>query len=384
MKRLLTISLLVMALALTWRIAWPQAQPAGPRDLGDNAALKYWLAFAMMPTLTDAEDDLVIHWRGKVPDKAVADVLAKSDAALKLLHEATQYENCNWGLPKDGPDTPMPHLAKARQLSRLACLRARYRAVMGDGDGAVKDLLDAFTLSRQCNADGTLISLLVRNATQRIATNGAADVLKRLDQKQLKRLAEGLDSLPRAHSMREALLNESEDCVGWWVNRLKREGTQAAEEYLRANAQGEQAGKAHAKEPLTAEVVSRCVHQLEVVQRCEALEADMSELPPAAFEAQTQALVAKMKDDYKALFPQTHILELPLARIRYDEARSEVFMAMLKAGIAVVLDGPDRLTSFKDPFGDGPFEYSALGTGFQLKSKLVYEGKPAELTVPGL
>jgi hypothetical protein len=375
------VSLVVMALALSLRAAWAQAQPTGPKNLGDNAALKYWLAFAMMPTLTDAEDDLVIHWRGKAPDKAVADVLAKSDAALKLLHEATQYEYCNWGLPKDGPDTPMPHLGKARELTRLACLRARYRAVTGEGDGAVKDLLDAFTLSRQCNADGTLISLLVRIVTQRIAASGAANVVKRLDQNQLKRLAEGLDSLPRAHGMREALLNESEDCVGWWVNRLKREGTKAGEAFAKSLQQEHLAAKMQLKEPVTTQGVARYIHDLEIAQRCEALEADMSELPPAEFEAQSQALAAKMKKECTA---ETALFDVPFARIRYQEACSEDCMVMLKAAIAVVLGGPDRLKSFKDPFGDGPFEYSAVGTGFQLKSKLVYEGKSVELTVPGL
>ncbi len=381
MKKLLMVSALVMASVLSSRMAWAQAQPTGPKNLGDNAALKYWLAFAMTPNLTEAEDDLVADWRGTTPDKAVIGIIPKCEAALRLLHEGAQYESCNWGLPKDGPETPMPYFAKARELARMACFRARYRVITGDGDGAVKDWLAACTLSRHCNADGTWISLMVRSAVQDLVTGRAAGLLKRLDRDQLGSLAAGLDALPQAYGTREAILSECEDDFGWWADRLKRDGARAAEEFLKALPQKAGAAKATAKEPVTAADVSSYIHDLETAQRYLALVAGMSELPPAEFEAQSQALAAKMGKDCAAV---PVLLDLPLARFRYHEACSEAYMAMLKAAIAVVLDGPDRLKSFKDPFGEGPFEYSAVGTGFQLKSKLVFEGVPMELAVPGL
>jgi hypothetical protein len=49
--------------------------------------------------------------------------------------------------------------------------------------------------------------------------------------------------------------------------------------------------------------------------------------------------------------------------------------------MAVVQGGPDRLKDFKDPFGDGPFEYRALDRGFELKSKLLFRDQPVTLTV---
>ena len=55
---------------------------------------------------------------------------------------------------------------------------------------------------------------------------------------------------------------------------------------------------------------------------------------------------------------------------------------MLKAAIAVVLNGPDSLKSIQYPFGDGPFEYTAVGTGFQLKSKFAFEGSPSNRPCP--
>jgi hypothetical protein len=54
---------------------------------------------------------------------------------------------------------------------------------------------------------------------------------------------------------------------------------------------------------------------------------------------------------------------------------------MLMAAIAVSESGPDALKDIPDPFGNGPFAYAALEDGFELRSQLVYEGKPVSLTI---
>ena len=53
----------------------------------------------------------------------------------------------------------------------------------------------------------------------------------------------------------------------------------------------------------------------------------------------------------------------------------------LKAAIAVARGGPDKVKDFRDPFGDGPFEYKALPQGFELRSKLQFRGEPVVLQV---
>jgi hypothetical protein len=63
------------------------------------------------------------------------------------------------------------------------------------------------------------------------------------------------------------------------------------------------------------------------------------------------------------------------------ERRSQTQMALFKAAVAVVQDGPDKLKSIKDPAGNGPFEYRVTNKGFELKSKLLFLGKPVMLTV---
>ena len=56
-------------------------------------------------------------------------------------------------------------------------------------------------------------------------------------------------------------------------------------------------------------------------------------------------------------------------------------MELLKAAIAVVRGGPEKLEAIKDPFGTGPFEYRPLDKGFELKSKLLFHDQPVSLTV---
>ena len=380
MKRLVMICLLLAATAMPVSVAAAQTDWRGPKELGDNAALKYWLAFGTLTTLPEADYKLVRNWNGAGPDPAAAHMVEWCETSLKLLHEAVNCKWCNWGLVNEGPGTEMPHLAKMRELAWRACFRARYRAATGDGNGAVEDILAVFALSRHCNADSSMIAYIVRLFNQRIATKGAADTLKRLNPEQLRKLAEGLDSLPQCCSLRDAFLDESENEYGWWADHIKRGGIKAAEEFRRSDDRENEAGKADSKEPITEEDVARYIHDLEVAQRCWALVADMAALPPAEFAARSQALEEKMKKECTTL---PELFNHPVSEFRNNGARADASFAMLKAAIAVVLSGPDSLKSIKDPFGDGPFEYTAVGTGFQLKSKFVFQGKPVELTVPG-
>ena len=372
MKRLwIGLTALVLAV-LPFRAVLAQGTVARPENLGDNAALKYWIAFALMPEFTPGDDEIIAHWQDMPLNEKVATIMNTSENALSVLQRAAEFRRCDWGLIKDGPGTLLPHLGKARQIARLACLRARYRAGKGDGEGAVKDLLAVFTLSRHCNAEGSVISLLVRTRFEEMAIEAAAENLKRLDRDQLKKLAAGLDALPEQKTFRDAILSERDDLLGWTVDYLKRDGVKAGEEVKRWSANGRPKGK------VTQETVNGLVREFEKAREYYTQWAETGTLPLAEFERQTKVIEERLKKDcpFTAadLFPA-------VAKIRYKDAASQARMAMLKAAIAVVLDGPDRLKDFKDPFGDGPFEYRPIGNGFQLKSKLLYDDQPVALTV---
>ena len=127
MKKLTTVLVLLSALCLAGGRASGQNAPPPAAALGDNAALRYWLAFAVMPQWTPEQDAIVANWEVAALDGTAKAVLDQGAEALDLLQRAGELKQCDWGLVADGPQTLMPHLAKARQLARLAALRIRYR-----------------------------------------------------------------------------------------------------------------------------------------------------------------------------------------------------------------------------------------------------------------
>ncbi len=104
--------------------------------------------------------------------------------------------------------------------------------------------------------------------------------------------------------------------------------------------------------------------------------ANVTALPPKEFDAQYPEFVQKVK----ATSPMA-ILILSTNLTIASERRNQAQIALFKAAIAVVQNGPDKLKDIRDPFGDGPFEYRVLDKGFELKSKLLFNGQPVMLTI---
>ncbi len=74
-----------------------------------------------------------------------------------------------------------------------------------------------------------------------------------------------------------------------------------------------------------------------------------------------------------AMLPAIH-------RARYYEMELETRWAMLSAAITVKVDGIGALSTVKDPYDNRPFEYKEVDGGFELKSGLTRDDKPATLT----
>jgi len=197
--------------------AWPglaTAQPSGDQPLAANAALKYWQAFASYPELDDREDEIVGEWH-EAPLDAATTVIEKGEYALTYLYRGAALATCDWGLDldKDGIDVQLTHCAKARQLARLALLRSRYRFEQADGAGGVADALAVLKLARDVSSDGLLISWVVRASIEDHRRGGSgpmaigllATYLPTLDAETLRTLKAGLEALPPADPMQDAL-----------------------------------------------------------------------------------------------------------------------------------------------------------------------------------
>jgi hypothetical protein len=234
--------------------------------------------------------------------------------------------------------------------------------------------------------------------------DATAGCLTRLTREQLRRLAAGLDALPARKGFREFILNDQADAK-WLTDRINVMNDEAKQNEIKTwlmvigggneglttfagSLAGDEPSRARwekdwTERKVTPDELKEYTRGFDKFQEHYKALAEMGSLALPEFDRKAKVLQEKMNTDCPFV---GRFLFGPLPSLRYFDAESEARAAMLKAAIAVVLDGPDRLKEFKDPFGDGPFEYSKVGSGFELKSKFIFPGqnepKPVTLTVP--
>jgi hypothetical protein len=93
------------------------------------------------------------------------------------------------------------------------------------------------------------------------------------------------------------------------------------------------------------------------------------------------ALDAYLAERQAAGMLATIVLTPKPEHLRLLNEESEARSAMLRAAIAMRLNGPDALKTIRDPFGDGPFDYKATPHGFELSSRLQKRGEHVKLTI---
>jgi hypothetical protein len=136
-------------------------------SLGDNAALRYWAAFAQMQdsaiTAGEAKTlNSILDSTTPYDDLEYKDLVEKNRAALDIMARATALPNCDWGLDYQmGPDTPVEYVRKALVLGRLNALYAFHLQVIGDKDGSVRALATGLRFSHDVANGGTLFATVV-------------------------------------------------------------------------------------------------------------------------------------------------------------------------------------------------------------------------------
>jgi hypothetical protein len=373
------VALLLGAVGLM-TAAPPPAPGADTPGLGANAALKYWQAFAQLPTLDEAQQKRLGEWNTKPVDADARKLLAATgvEVSLKYLRRGDALPRCDWSLDyEDGIGLLLPHLGRARTLAAYAALRSRQAAADGRPADGLDDALAVFALGRHV-ADPIMISLLVDYAVEHVAIDATAQLLPKLDGAALRRVAERLDALPPAATLEQAFDAEQKYFSGWairWLKDLERSGVKDMRAKVRAMLVGSE----------DAEEVMKLVDDASAARLIQALEAlgpffeeqrRLAGMPRDQFLGQWPAAQQKQSANAVARVMLPATTKVVDARDRY-RAR----FAMLKAAVAVVRDGQAALAKHPDPFGSGPFEHKALPQGFELRSKLTLEGKPVTLTV---
>ncbi len=356
------------------------AQPPGRSDLGANAALKYWQAFAHLPPRDEAQQRRLGEWRTTPLDAAARKLVADGQNSLLYLRRGAALPRCDWSLNyEDGVGLLLPHLDKSRSLALLACLRARVAITEGHPADGLDDVLAVFALGRRV-ADPIMICLLVDYGVEQQAIDALALLLPKLDAGALRHVAERLDNLPPAATIEQTLTTEQNYFGGWTVRWLK-EQEQSGAGGLRAKVRAFLLGSEDADEILKL-VDDRSAQRL--IQALEAL---------GPFYDEQRRLSVLPRDQFLAQWPDAEKKQSanPVARVMLPATtklvdtrdRYRARFAMLRAAVAVAREGQGSLAKHPDPFGQGPFEYQARPQGFELRSKLVLNGERITLTVGG-
>jgi hypothetical protein len=362
------------------------ASAEAPSDLGANAALKYWQAFAALPKFTDAEQTRLISEHLTMPlDTQAREIVSKAEYALRMMHHAAALPRCDWGIDweADGIEVLLPQMTAARVLSSLACLRARERFEEGGSAEAIDDMVAALTLGRHVSADGSLIGVLVGYSIEGRTNDAIALDLPKLDSGMIKNLKTRLDALPQGGTPAKALRTCEEKTLDWFIRKVK--ATKDKESLLAfLNWIGISEGKDRDSGAKARAFLAECggtaagvIKFAEEVRPCYALISQKLDLPLDQFEKAFEREILQRAGNpvFKVFFPE-------VAKIRDSQARTDVRRALLSAALAVQLDGPDALKDHPDPVVGGPFEYAAFDGGFELRSKLMRtDNKPWALTV---
>lgn len=373
--RLWILSLPLVCVALFQSIPAVAQAPDAKTDLAANAALKYWKAFALMPTLDKDQEKLLGEWN-KVPlDKAALELIAESEKCRLYLHRGAKIQRCDWSLNyEDGIGLLLPYLAKSRDLARLAALHARHEFEQGRPEAGVEDAIAMLALARHVGNEPIMICILVRYLIEMTAIELVASYLPEL-QAQAPKLITAYEALPAGATLPQAFLAEKKYCLTWLIKQLKEaeEKKKGSWRDVLKDAVGQE-GEDLVKKIDTFE---KAIQLTEGVLPVSDQLAMLVALPKEEFDKQ----YPEFKKKTEAANPLAGSLVTSADKVVAAEHRNQAQVALLKAAITVVRDGQEKLKDVKDPFGKGPFEYRALDRGFELKSKLLYKGEPVTLTV---
>jgi len=158
--RLIPSMILLVALPVSSTSAQQRAK------LGENAALRYWSAFAEMQdsAITDQqakETNLILDGTALYEDLKYKDLVEKNRPALETMARAAALPNCDWGVDYElGAEAPVDYVRKALALGRLNVLYAFHLLIAGDKDGAVRTLATGLRFSHDVANGGTLFATL--------------------------------------------------------------------------------------------------------------------------------------------------------------------------------------------------------------------------------
>ena len=344
----------------------------------DNAAHFYRRAFEEVDRLSDVDVALPEPNEPLPTDSRSAQIVSRLESALKCMHEATKKRVCDWenDLDRNGAAASFPHLANSRELVKRAIFRARYYWQFGRREQAIADLQAVIVLARRVGDEGRtgLVGLTERYKIEEtvvgLLRKWAIDAESAQLQDGLCRLAlQPEENLPKI-----ALLLEREILLPWARRLITASDLSKEDQQWRDQFFGQHLTQRGA--PWILRKLDEAeVHYTEV--------GDLLDLPIDQFITQFHRYLRKL-DGAGNPISQIAIVECPGIPGAYLQSRKlHAQWTILQAASRVLQYGPDAVKKTIDPYGTGPLTYRTSADGFTIRSALVIDGNPIELSFAG-
>lgn len=377
-------------------------RPAAAAVTVPNAAVIYWQAFALLPQPLAEPQKAKFEAAVSNPASPVAEdvkpIVMSFEDSLAALRRAARVAACDWNLDYDaGPDCQLPHLEKARALSKAALLRARLEFAAGKTDEAIADVMAVLKLARDCGSSPVLISLLVDAAIEKSATEVLAANLDRLSPEQLGQVAQAIDALPATPSPADCIRHEGWMFGDWLARRIDAEAATVADpkaggkvlmalfEKFNAPAATD-ANEADRRKVFDLLSVADVRESLQIARADYERSATIADMPAAERRgrwAEYEAGISKAgpagsREQAMRLLSRYFVPAVAGVCEKADEAhvRRQLLLLALKAkrqGADAVRGSTIR--------GHGPVEYRATDAGFELSCRSGSADKPVVLQV---
>jgi hypothetical protein len=382
---------LVGVLGLVWLAAARADAPGVNKDLAANAALYYWQAINAMPKFDVEKQKLLDDWKDGQPPPELHKQFTSQNGFLRLLHRGARQPRCEWAVGyEDGENALFTHLFDGRMLAKWACWRARARFEAGQYQAGVDDIIAALTLARHLGSDPLFLSIFFQYQVENFVIDEVAPYLTKMDSAALKDLAARLEALPQGSSLKATIRVEKEHFLPWFTRKLEAVDKDKPDEFLKLLVSFVGTPDQEDSKKEVIEFAGQPPSREKVFKAFEAMApyydyaAELMDTPWTEWRAMVLTSDQELQKGNAAnplirtdvrfanVRPANPLMRLTpaLGVARLREARTKARWAMLKAAIAVVQGGPEKLKDHPDPYGDGPFEYRRLENGFELESKI--------------
>ena len=366
-----------------WIVLLLAASALGQAASPQNAAVKYLRAdIALRESYAfPADPSTALEKALNAPlDKNSENLVAAAEEALREFQHGTEMKRCDWELSaQDGPSANTSHRGAIRDLVLVSGLRARLRFRDNRPADAIEDSLAAMKAARQLSEDGSVASALISYQLEDKLSQILAHNLARLSPSQLRQLAARLSSLPGGSDLPAALRAEELDRHP--LATVVR-GATSRDDLINRLLDG--VPVLNGDRQRAQDLVDGCGGSVRGFAKCMDQQRSFYEswlarfsLPPERFEKDYNQQWQSGSD------PNPFILHYTVAlpRLRWAEAYAKARRRLLRAAIAVRLDGPAALVRFNDPYQSDLFSYVPLEHGFRLESDLADETGPIGLTI---